>query len=625
MRACKACVGCVHACMHACRQQAPPWGRWLDRDTNPCRNFQRIGESKQRPLELCSWKDLEALPPVGKENQQGYELVNDRLPKDQPPAQAPPSGRWLARDTNACLNLQRNGGSVHRPLEMFQWVDPESLPESGMEYHQRYKLDHDRLPKVRHRLHRAAEYRRDIGLQQHRRNNALSPHILCRVHAVALQCNRRTLKSRLSQRQMENPSWLSNYLAPLGMAHTAEQHELKPALVQQQPANKRGFADGRRPALSDITNSAATLSHSDVSKAAKSSLSRGTGGIPQLSQQSLNDPVFADGQPHHDKKRRDWVDVDAMNIDDPQACSAYASAIFQHLRDSEVTYRINPAYLEHSQTDVNSKMRAILIDWLVEVAEEYKLCADTLYLTVNYIDRFLSLYPVQRSQLQLVGVACMWIAAKYEEIYPPNVTDFCYITDNTYSKEQMVQMEETVLKRLSYELTVPTAKTFLRRLLQVCNPDELLHFLSNYLTELSLLDHSMMGFLPSEVAAASVYLANVMLKRVPWDGTLQHYSGYGPQDINKCAHALGQLHAAIAGNAQLAAIREKYAHPRFHPAASLGVAEEQAYLGLAYSTTATSATAKQQRHNPHLNFAQPGESAPSMSGRDMHDMVFDSW
>ncbi|KAJ9509075.1 A-type cyclin [Haematococcus lacustris] len=362
---------------------------------------------------------------------------------------------------------------------------------------------------------------------------------------------------------MENPSWLSNYLAPLGMAHTAEQHELKPALVQQQPANKRGFADGRRPALSDITNSAATISHSDVSKAAKSSLSRGTGGIPQLSQQSLNDPVFADGQQHHDKKRRDWVDVDAMNMDDPQACSAYASAIFQHLRDSEVTYRINPAYLEHSQTDVNSKMRAILIDWLVEVAEEYKLCADTLYLTVNYIDRFLSLYPVQRSQLQLVGVACMWIAAKYEEIYPPNVTDFCYITDNTYSKEQMVQMEETVLKRLSYELTVPTAKTFLRRLLQVCNPDELLHFLSNYLTELSLLDHSMMGFLPSEVAAASVYLANLMLKRVPWDGTLQHYSGYGPQDINKCAHALGQLHAAIAGNAQLAAIREKYAHPRF--------------------------------------------------------------
>ncbi|KAJ9520434.1 hypothetical protein QJQ45_000157 [Haematococcus lacustris] len=61
--------------------QAPPWGRWLDRDTNPCLNFQRIGESKQRPLELCRWTDLRALPPVGKEYQQRYKLVNDRLPK----------------------------------------------------------------------------------------------------------------------------------------------------------------------------------------------------------------------------------------------------------------------------------------------------------------------------------------------------------------------------------------------------------------------------------------------------------------------------------------------------------------------------------------------------------------
>ncbi|KAJ9524608.1 hypothetical protein QJQ45_024206 [Haematococcus lacustris] len=55
--------------------------RWLDRDTNPCLNFQRIGESMQRPLELCSWTDLEALPPIGDEYQQRYKLVNDRLPK----------------------------------------------------------------------------------------------------------------------------------------------------------------------------------------------------------------------------------------------------------------------------------------------------------------------------------------------------------------------------------------------------------------------------------------------------------------------------------------------------------------------------------------------------------------
>ncbi|KAJ9526028.1 hypothetical protein QJQ45_009440 [Haematococcus lacustris] len=60
---------------------APPWGRWLDRDTNGCLNLQRIGESMQRPLELCSYKGFEALPPVGKEYQQRYKRVNDQLPK----------------------------------------------------------------------------------------------------------------------------------------------------------------------------------------------------------------------------------------------------------------------------------------------------------------------------------------------------------------------------------------------------------------------------------------------------------------------------------------------------------------------------------------------------------------
>ena len=129
--------------------------------------------------------------------------------------------------------------------------------------------------------------------------------------------------------------------------------------------------------------------------------------------------------------------------------------------------RANPRYLEQVQTDVNAKMRAILVDWLVEVSEEYKLCADTLYQAVNYLDRYLSLQRAQRSQLQLIGVVCMWVASEYEESYPPNVADYCYITDNTYDKRQLLDMEEVVLKRLDYELTVPTAKTFLRRLLQV--------------------------------------------------------------------------------------------------------------------------------------------------------------
>ena len=63
------------------------------------------------------------------------------------------------------------------------------------------------------------------------------------------------------------------------------------------------------------------------------------------------------------------------------------------------------------QPDITFPMRSILVDWLVEVSEEYKLDTETIYLAVNYIDRFLSYMSVQRARLQLVGTACMFIAA----------------------------------------------------------------------------------------------------------------------------------------------------------------------------------------------------------------------
>ncbi|KAJ9510620.1 hypothetical protein QJQ45_027502 [Haematococcus lacustris] len=89
-------------------------------------------------------------------------------PGPAPPPQAPPGGRWLDRDTNGCLNLQRIGESRQRPIELCRWDDLEALPPIGKEYQQRYKLVNDRLPKGRQWLHRAAEYRRGIdGCMDH--------------------------------------------------------------------------------------------------------------------------------------------------------------------------------------------------------------------------------------------------------------------------------------------------------------------------------------------------------------------------------------------------------------------------------------------------------------------------
>jgi len=104
------------------------------------------------------------------------------------------------------------------------------------------------------------------------------------------------------------------------------------------------------------------------------------------------------------------------------------------------------------QEDINERMRSILIDWLVEVHLKFKLVPESLYLTVNLIDRYLERQQVNRSKLQLIGVTAMLIACKYEEIYPPIVKDFVYITDNAYTKEEILTMERSILQTLDFDI-----------------------------------------------------------------------------------------------------------------------------------------------------------------------------
>ena len=82
------------------------------------------------------------------------------------------------------------------------------------------------------------------------------------------------------------------------------------------------------------------------------------------------------------------------------------------------------------QDDITERMRAILIDWLIEVHLKFKGLPQTLFQTVNIIDRFLSEKHISRKRLQLLGVSAMQIACKFEEIYPPEISDFVYITDS---------------------------------------------------------------------------------------------------------------------------------------------------------------------------------------------------
>ena len=91
--------------------------------------------------------------------------------------------------------------------------------------------------------------------------------------------------------------------------------------------------------------------------------------------------------------------------------------------------RLAPDALLARHPALQPRMRAILLDWLIEVCEVYRLHRETFYLAVDFIDRFLSLSPsVPKNRLQLIGVSCLFIGAKIEEIYPPKLQEFAYVT-----------------------------------------------------------------------------------------------------------------------------------------------------------------------------------------------------
>lgn len=152
-------------------------------------------------------------------------------------------------------------------------------------------------------------------------------------------------------------------------------------------------------------------------------------------------------------------------------------------------------------------MRAILIDWLVEVHMKFRLVPATLYLCVNIIDRYCSRTLVERRKLQLVGVTALLVACKYEEIYPPEVRDCVYITDRTYTRQEVLDMEQDIVRRLEFKFTVPTAYPFLTRFLLIAQASELTKMAANYYLERSLQEYQFLNYRPSLVAASAVCLA----------------------------------------------------------------------------------------------------------------------
>jgi len=257
------------------------------------------------------------------------------------------------------------------------------------------------------------------------------------------------------------------------------------------------------------------------------------------------------------------AEIDVDDAGDPQHCAEYTRDIYSMMRREESSFLPRPDYLE-GLPDINAKMRAILIDWLVEVHMKYKLKTETLFLSVNLIDRFLAKRSITRKKLQLVGVTGMLIAAKFEEIYPPEVRDFVYITDKAYTKEEILSMETSMLTTLEFGINCPTVAHFFERYARINRCNEAHRHLLQYVLELTLPDFKMLRYSPSHLAAAATLLSNKLLKQHPaWTPEMIRHTQQSEAMVKGCAKEMcGLLDAAE--RSPLQAVRKKFSQPKFH-------------------------------------------------------------
>jgi G2/mitotic-specific cyclin 3/4 len=216
----------------------------------------------------------------------------------------------------------------------------------------------------------------------------------------------------------------------------------------------------------------------------------------------------------------------------------------------------SPNYMS-IQTELTWDMRGILVDWLVQVHQRFRLLPETLYLTVHLIDRFLSMKGISSSKLQLVGVVSLLIAAKMEEQYAPTIENLAFMTDNTYTKKDIVKAEQRLLVLMDFDIRYAQPMTFLRR---ISNADTRIRNLAKYLMEATLMDWKFVGQLPSFLAAASMCVARKVVMDGEWTTEHVRLSGYQEYDLIDCGRAILKLVSDIESHK---AIYTKYSHERY--------------------------------------------------------------
>ena len=238
------------------------------------------------------------------------------------------------------------------------------------------------------------------------------------------------------------------------------------------------------------------------------------------------------------------------------------TSILEYLRAASAAQgQPGPAYLA-GQAEVDATMRAILVDWLVDVTCKFRMLPQVIFMTVSLIDRFLAGTRVAQKQLQLVGIAALMIVGKYEEIYPPALKDHLAVCCNIYSAAEVLAMESEILLAVDFEVSRPTSFAFLELLRRFEPMEERAFVFCQYFLEIATLDVAHLAHAPAQLAAGAVYLANKLLKRPAWSAALGGTSGVCEARAKGCAKDIFSILERV-DQSELRGVSRKYQSSRY--------------------------------------------------------------
>ena len=182
-------------------------------------------------------------------------------------------------------------------------------------------------------------------------------------------------------------------------------------------------------------------------------------------------------------------------------------------------------------------MRGILLDWLVDLHFKFKMFPETLYAMTMIMDKYLSIKPVAKDSLQLMGTAAFFIAAKYEETYQvPELDDLVHYSAKAFSRQEIIRAEAEIIETLKFDLIMNTSFRFFEALGRISHMDSKNFHLAQYVLELSLLDTKFLEYKPSLLASSAIYLINKIRKRSEaWPDLLLAATGYEEKELRSCA------------------------------------------------------------------------------------------